>query len=129
MRTIHSRVRARSLTHGRGFSITTPQAPTLRRCIRFIAASLVLLILSAVSGAARGQCTTNGTFEQFHPQGNPLGYGPAGHFKSGFAGSISSYTVAGARRLIVSENFGYTIYGLANPNLPTVLGAQDIESL
>ncbi|MEO6325312.1 MAG: PKD domain-containing protein [Thermoanaerobaculia bacterium] len=86
-------------------------------------------VCGAMERPVAAQCTVTSPLRQFAPSGNPLGYGPSGHFKSGFATTIEMYTSGGAKKLIMHENFGYTTYDLSNPGAPVSSGGQDIENL
>lgn len=79
--------------------------------------------------APPASCTPAAFPYQFAPAGNPLGYGPSQKFKGGFATNFGLYSQSGTQRLILRENFGYTTYSLANPNVPLKLNEHDIEAV
>ena len=67
--------------------------------------------------------------ERFAPPNGQPSYGPGGKFKQGFTSSLAAFTYAGARRLAVRENYGYSLYDLTDPHLPAYSEACDVEGV
>lgn len=75
------------------------------------------------TGNAVSQCPVT-TPQKFEPP--PAGMYPT-KFLPGFAREFSIYGAPGARRLMMRQNFGYSIFGLASPQSPSLLASHDIE--
>ncbi|MBL8114712.1 MAG: hypothetical protein JNK60_17660, partial [Acidobacteria bacterium] len=76
------------------------------------------------SAGARAQTCTVGTPVKFEP---PAGVYP-GKFQPGFANALSVYGPAGARKLLMRQNYGYSIFSLVNPASPAVENFRDVET-
>ncbi len=89
---------------------------------RYVTAAAFAVL--GLSGGAGAQTCTVGPLVKFEP---PAGVYP-GKFQPGFANALSVYGPAGARKLLVRQNYGYSIFGLVNPASPTIENFRDVET-
>lgn len=89
---------------------------------RYVTAAAFAVL--GLSGGAGAQTCMVGTPVKFEPPG--LVY--PGKFQPGFANALSVYGPAGARKLLMRQNFGYSIFGLANPASPALENFRDVET-
>ncbi len=86
-------------------------------------AFLVVVASVTLSRGSHAQQCTVGTPAKFEP---PAGVYP-GKFQPGFANALSVYGPPGARKLLMRQNYGYSIFSLNNPFFPAIENYLDIE--
>lgn len=91
-----------------------------------------VLVAALVAGAGvvsrvDAQCTAASP-GRFAPPNGASAYGPSGKFRAGFSTQMDLFTYQGVKKLLMTENFGYTFYDLTNPAAPSSPTFCDIES-
>src|SRR5258706_10763962 len=99
----------------------------LRRLVSGVSFLALSLLGGGLPSPLIAQCNLNAPLYKFSPTGSALGYGPSGHFLSGFATDLNVFSVGTSPRLILREDFGYTLFDLSSPAAPVMSGTQDIE--
>ncbi len=95
---------------------------TMNRISQYLAV-LAFVALLVAPGAGSAQCPVT-TPQKFEPP--PAGMYPT-KFLPGFAREFSIYGAPGARRLMMRQNFGYSIFSLTSPQSPALVASHDIE--
>ncbi|HEV8268807.1 MAG TPA: hypothetical protein VGR00_11250 [Thermoanaerobaculia bacterium] len=91
--------------------------------MKFVWAVLACVSLGSSRLASGCDCTGGAPFRFEAPIPNPYPL----KFVTGFTTSLDLYGAAGNRRVLVRENYGYSVFSLSNPAMPSYLAASDIE--
>jgi hypothetical protein len=91
--------------------------------VKWVWASLACVVLGSSRLVSGCDCTGGSLFRFEAPVPNPYPL----KFVTGFTTSLDLYGAPGNRRVVVRENYGYSVFNLSNPAMPSYAASSDIE--